>query len=292
MAVTLQPVVVVHGGAGQIDVAARAAHVAGCERAAALGLERLHAGGTSLDAVQAAVEALELDPLYNAGIGASLTEAGTIELDAALMEGTTARAGGVCVLPPFLHPIRIARAVLEDGRHVLLAAEGAAEFALEQGFETAPLSLLRTEKAVARLARWRAGAVGEGWAGGTVGAVACDREGRVAAATSTGGTVGKRLGRVGDSPILGAGTWADDRRGACSTTGVGEAMLRMGLARSACEALRPTKGKISDPEKVAQEMMSELAERFEATGGLILVTPDGRVGIAHSTETMSTAVAR
>lgn len=279
----MKPVVVVHGGAGSIGAASREAHVRGCERAAERGLAVLLAGGSSLDAVQAAVEVLEDDPLFNAGTGGSLTSAGTLELDAALMEGTTLRAGAVCSLPPFAHPIAIARAVMEKSRHVLFAAEGAAAFAREQGFS--PSDTMITPAAVDRLARWRAGQVGEGWAGGTVGAVACDAQGHVAAATSTGGTVGKRPGRVGDSPILGAGTWADDTTAACSATGIGEAILRVGLTRTACDAA-PLGA------QAAVEHALQVLGRIGADAGLILVTPTGDVGIARNTETMTHAVAR
>lgn len=262
----------------------RAAHVAGCERAAAAGFEILRDGGSALDAVQRAVQVLEDDPLYNAGTGGSLTRAGTLELDAALMDGATLRAGAVCALRPFPSPIAIARRVLDDGQHVLLAAEGAAAFAREHGFE--PSDAMITDKARERLQRWRDGQVGEGWAGGTVGAVACDGQGHVAAATSTGGTVGKRPGRVGDSPILGAGTWADDETGACSATGVGEAILRVGLARVACEAAA------SDPQAAVRAALARLEARVGGEAGLILVTSDGRVGVARNTETMSHAIAR
>lgn len=279
----MKPVVVVHGGAGSIGAASRDAHMRGCEIAAARGLAVLVAGGSALDAVQAAVEVLEDDPLFNAGTGGSLTSAGTLELDAALMEGTTLRAGAVCSLSPFTHPIAIARAVMEKSRHVFFAAEGAAAFAREQGF--ASDDAMVTQSARERLARWRAGQVGEGWAGGTVGAVACDAHGRIAAATSTGGTVGKRPGRVGDSPILGAGTWADDMTAACSATGIGEAILRVGLARTACDAA------VGGAQRAVEHALSVLEQRVGADAGLILVTSSGDVGIARNTETMTHAIA-
>jgi beta-aspartyl-peptidase (threonine type) len=280
----MKPVLVVHGGAGSIAMASREAHVRGCEIAAARGLEVLLAGGSALDAVQAAVEVLEDDPLFNAGTGGSLTAAGTLELDAALMEGTSLRAGAVCSLAPFTHPIAIARAVMEKSRHVLLSAEGAAAFAREQGF--VPNEAMITESARVRLERWRAGQVGEGWAGGTVGAVACDAQGHVAAATSTGGTVGKRPGRVGDSPVLGAGTWAEDTTAACSATGIGEAILRIGLTRTACDAAA------MGAQRAVEHALQVLDARIGADAGLILVTPTGDVGIARNTETMTHAVAR
>ncbi|MAQ15527.1 MAG: hypothetical protein CMN30_12120 [Sandaracinus sp.] len=282
----IAPVVVTHGGAGRVGADRLDAHVAGVARAAEAGLAVLEAGGTALDAAQRAVEAMETDPLYNAGTGGSLTEAGTLELDASLMEGAFLRGGAVCCLPPFEHPVALARALLEDGRHVMLAGEGAARFAAAVGIEASTPEAMITESAKARLEGWREGRVGEGWAGGTVGAVVCDAGGHVVAATSTGGTVGKRVGRVGDTPILGAGTWADDRTGACSCTGIGEAILRFGLARTVCEG----------PEASAQDAARVALRAFEARvsgeGGVIFVRPDGTVGIARNTETMSHAIAR
>jgi len=282
-----EPVVVAHGGAGRVAADRLDAHVAGVAAAAEAGLAVLAAGGTALDAAQRTVEVMETDPLYNAGTGGSLTELGTLELDASLMEGTELRAGAIGCLPPFRHPIRIARAVLDEGRHVMLAAEGAAAFAEAAGFERAPLEAMITASARARLERWRDGRVGEGWAGGTVGAVVADGKGHVAAATSTGGTVGKRPGRVGDTPIVGAGTWADDRRGACSCTGIGETILRFALARDACERLRE-----HGATESAKAAIAAFGERVAGVGGLILVAPDGSVGIAKNTETMSHALAR
>jgi len=282
-----EPVVVAHGGAGRVPEERLEAHVAGVAAAAEAGFAVLEAGGSALDAAQRTVEVMEADPIYNAGTGGSLTEAGTLELDASLMEGAGLAGGAICSLPPFLHPIRIARAVLDDGRHVMLAAEGAAAFAEAHGFEPATLAAMVTESARRRLERWREGKVTEGWAGGTVGAVVADGRGHVAAATSTGGTVGKRRGRVGDTPILGAGTWADDLTGACSCTGIGEAILRFALARDACERLRG-----GEASAAAQAAIAAFGERVAGEGGLILVAPDGSVGIARNTETMSHAIAR
>ncbi len=282
-----EPVVVAHGGAGRVQADRLDEHVAGVAAAAEAGLAVLEAGGSALDAAQRTVEVMEADPIYNAGTGGSLTEAGTLELDASLMNGADLSGGAVCTLPPFLHPIRIARAVLDDGRHVMLAGEGAATFAEGAGFERSTLAVMGTESARQRLERWREGQVSEGWAGGTVGAVVCDGAGHVAAATSTGGTVGKRPGRVGDTPILGAGTWADDRTGACSCTGIGEAILRFALARDACERLRGEEAAIA-----AQTAIAAFGDRVAGEGGLILLAPDGSVGIARNTETMSHAIAR
>ncbi|MFW5877125.1 MAG: isoaspartyl peptidase/L-asparaginase family protein [Myxococcota bacterium] len=280
-----RPVVVVHGGAGRVPPE-RAAHVAGCRKAAREGLLVLRAGGDALDAVQRAVECMEEDPHLNAGRGSALTSEGGIELDASLMEGTTLRAGGVCALPPFLHPIRIARAALEEGTHVLYAADGAAAFARRQGFEPTTLEALRTEGALRRLRDERS--AGPGTGRGTVGAVACDAAGHVAAATSTGGTTGKCPGRVGDSAIPGAGTHADDAAGAASATGDGEALLRGGTTRTTVDLLR----RGLPAREAARRAVEDLDQRFGGTGGVIVVSVTGEVGMAWSTESMAHAVAR
>lgn len=285
---TIRPIVVVHGGAGDVDPDKREAHVAGCARAAEQGLRVLEVGGSSLEAAARAVEILEDDPLYNAGTGACLTEDGTLELDASVMDGSTRRGGAVTVLSPFQHPIRIALEVLREGKHVLYAADGADAFALAHGFLRAPPDSMITEAARERLARHLAGKVGEGWAGGTVGAVACDARGRVAAATSTGGTVGKRRGRVGDTPILGAGTYADDAGGACSATGIGETILLACLSRAAVD--RMAAGTPAD--EAAKRAIEVFAARFEGSGGIVVVDREGRPGIAWNTRTMSHAIAR
>jgi beta-aspartyl-peptidase (threonine type) len=260
-------------------------HIAGCERAARAGAAVLEGGGSALDAVQCAVEVLEADPLFNAGTGACLDEDGHLALDASIMEGTGLRAGAVCVLPAFEHPVAIARAVLERSPHVLLAAEGAVRFALANGFVAADEAAMITALARERLDAARERRVTEGWAGGTVGAVARDVHGHVAAATSTGGLVNKAKGRVGDSPILGAGTYADDAAGACSTTGDGEAMMRLAVAKTCIEWLRFQVA----PEAAARSVLTLLRDRTAGEGGLLLVDRDGRVGLARSTRTMSWA---
>ena len=276
----------VHGGAGHVTADRRATHVEGCRRAARAGAAVLRDGGSALDAVEVAVRALEDDPLFNAGTGASLNAEGRVELDASIMEGHGLRAGGVCALPPFAEPIAIARAVLEDGRHVLYAAEGAARFAREKGFRMVDDQQLVTEAARLALANVRSGHAPSNWAGSTVGAVARDASGHCASATSTGGTINKRVGRVGDSPLIGAGTYADDEAGAVSTTGLGEAMIRLGLARTATERMRAG----ASAEQAAEQAIQHLRARLDATGGLIAVDRFGGWGLARSTETMSWAV--
>ncbi len=275
--------IAVHGGAGDVHKDKRAAHADGCAIAARAGAEILRAGGSALDAVQRAVETLEDDPRFNAGTGACLTENGNLELDASIMNGADLAAGAVCALPPFLHPIAIARAVLDDGRHVLYASEGAARFAEEHGFKRELPDAMITGTVRERFAR--GASAPEGYAGSTVGAVARDKHGHVAAATSTGGTFFKRDGRVGDTPIVGAGTYADDEAGAASATGMGEAIIRVCLAKSVIDWLKQGLG-AEDSARAAALLMEE---RGRGRGGLVLVDARGRFGFARTTPTMSWA---
>ena len=283
----VRPSVLVHGGAGAVEPTRRAEHLEGCRQAALVGAEILRAGGSALEAVEAAVKAMESSPIYNAGTGACLTRDGTLELDAAIMCGAGLRLGAITCVPPFEHPISIARTLQHEGGHVFLAGEGAAGFAEAHGFERADPQSMITELARERLERRRRGEVGRGWAGGTVGAVAADGKGHVAAATSTGGTVGKSSGRVGDTPVPGAGTWADDRTGACSATGIGEDILRVGLARNACAAIAAG----LEPRAAAVQSIDDMAARIDGSGGLILMDRAGQWGAAFNTEMMSYAVA-
>lgn len=284
-------VILVHGGAGDIDGSRVPAHAAGCLAAAEVGAAILRDGGDALDAVEASARALEDDPIFNAGTGACLNEDGDIELDASIMEGTKLRGGGVCALPPFTNPISIARAALEDGRHVLYAGAGAARFAEEKGFVRTTLEALRTDAA---LERWRAvkeKRAESNWAGGTIGAVARDANGHVAAATSTGGAMNKRAGRVGDSPILGAGTYADDLLGAVSATGKGESFIRTTFAVRLAESLAALRRK-GGLGPAALALLAELQRRVGGDGGTIVVDADGRAAAAHSTKTMSYGLVR
>jgi beta-aspartyl-peptidase (threonine type) len=201
------------------------------------------------------------------------------------MDGATLAGGAVASISGFQHPIAVAREVLRDGRHVLYAADGAAAFARSRGFPAVDPASMITQGARDRLALTLRGAADGGWAGGTVGAVARDSGGHVAAATSTGGTVGKRAGRVGDSPILGAGTYADDLAGAFSGTGDGEGYLRTAIGARACFWLEQG----TPVDEVARRAIVLLRERANAAGGVILVDRAGRVALARSTATMSWA---
>jgi len=291
--------IVVHGGAGDVPTDSVRARIDGCERAAAEGAKVLAAGGSALDAVQRAVEVLESDPLFNAGTGACLDSDGHIALDASIMDGKDLRAGAVCSLPAFEHPIAIARRVMDATPHVLLAAEGASRFAVAQGFVPADEASMITDAARRKWEAARAKGTTESWAGdapstsgGTVGAVARDQSGHVAGATSTGGMVNKLVGRVGDSPIVGAGNYADDEAGACSTTGHGEAMIRVCLAKTAVEGLRTRTNAALTPEQISREAISLMHRRTAQTGGLIVVSHDGSIGLARTTRTMSWACVR
>jgi beta-aspartyl-peptidase (threonine type) len=278
--------VLVHGGAGVAIPELREAARAACLRAAARAAEVLAAGGWALDAVQAATEILEDDPSLASGTGAALTRDGTVELDASIMEGTGLRAGAVCALPPYRNPVAIARAVLDDGEHVLYAGAGADAFARARGFRPAAHDELITPRMQAQLALWLAQRAARERSD-TVGAVARDVRGRVACATSTGGTLGKRPGRVGDSPIVGAGGYADDHLGAVSATGEGEGILRVALARSVLAALEAG----AAPEAALRRELERMASRVGAVGGLILVTPTGQLAWARSTADMPWAAA-
>ncbi len=274
--------VLVHGGAGDLASDRAAAHVAGAHAAARAAAELLRAGATALDAVERAVFVLEDDPCFNAGTGSCLNAEGLVSLDAALMEGSKLRAGAVCAMRPFLHPIAIARAVLEDGRHVLYASEGAEQFAIEHGFRAVTSEAMTTVEARAKWSAARTEPGTPGGSGGTVGAVARDVRGAVAAATSTGGLVNKRVGRVGDSAILGAGTYADDDGGACSATGAGEAIMRVVLAKMATDPLRAR----VHPEDAARAAIRTMGVRVGGAGGVILVDRFGRLGLARNTPSM------
>ncbi len=265
----------VHGGAGTIAAERDEPLRAGCAQAAAVGAALLEAGGSAADGVVAAVEVLEENPEFNAGHGAVLNRAGEIEVDACLMSGERA-IGAVAAVPWFRHPIRLARLVLEDGEHVLLCGRGALAFAREHGIEPDSPEEMITARARARFAD-----LGD-TRGDTVGACARDQDGRLAAATSTGGTARKRPGRVGDAPLAGAGTWADGSLGAVSATGDGEAIIRTLASRRAVEFLA-----LGHPPFVAAEAaVEEIAGVGRGQGGLILVDRQGRIGRACNAQAM------
>jgi len=276
---TRSATIVVHGGAGRESPGERPARRAGVRRAVEAGWRVLAAGGGALDAVVAAVALLEDDPAFNAGLGSVLTSDGEIEMDASVMAGDTLAAGAVGAVRGVRNPVQLARAVLEEGREVLLVGASARALAAARGLVVCEPEALVTEEA---RQRWQAQQPGPGE---TVGAVARDARGHVAAATSTGGVAGKRSGRIGDSALIGAGTYADDRLGAGSATGPGEAIIRLCLVRSALELL----GRGLHPSFAAGHALAELRQWTGALAGLILVDPAGRIGAMWTTESMATA---
>ncbi len=265
------PSIIVHGGAGPIKDDSLPARLDGCRAAAVAGWEMLRAGGNALDAAEAAVIVLEDNPLFNAGTGSTLNSLGQVEMDAAIMEGTALRAGAVAAVTGIRNPIALARRVLEDGRHVMIAGAGALLFARAGGFpECAPASLIVDSEKL----RWDS-------KHGTVGCVAFDQHGNLAAATSTGGVFNKLPGRVGDSPLIGCGTYAN-RFGAVSCTGYGEAIIRVVMARAAVQSLQDG----SEPSAAAGMALANLAALTGSSAGLILIDSQGRVGYANNTTHM------
>lgn len=277
------PTLIVHGGAGA-NPSDAGEFRQGVRSAVLAGWRVLAAGGGALDAVEGAVRALEDDPRFNAGRGSVLNRDGAIEMDASIMEGDRLQCGAVGALARVANPITVARRVLQSRRHVLLVGEGALAFARSAGIpECDPASLVtdRQRKRHAELARQPAAQ-----AGGTVGAVALDRSGTIAAATSTGGTPGKLPGRVGDSALIGCGTYADSSIGGVSCTGDGEAIVRVVLGHRALAYLKDA----DDPDYAAKVAVDLLVEEGGGQGGLILIDWRGRVGFATSTRLMPVAV--
>jgi beta-aspartyl-peptidase (threonine type) len=242
----------------------------------------MEAGGSALDAVEAAVVALEDDPQFNAGVGSCLNVEGEVEMDASIMSGEDLRFGAVALVRDARNPVRLARAVMERTPHAFLAGEGARRLALEAGLSLVDPGALITPRALRHWREARARLPSPG--GGTVGAAAIDGAGHLAAATSTGGMLMKRVGRIGDSPLPGCGTYADDSAGAASATGNGEAILRVLLTRAVCERL----GAGEAPEEAARGGMAALA-RVHGNGGVIVVDRRGRIGAAFNTARMSRA---
>lgn len=266
--------IIVHGGAGPLREEYVGPARAGCREAAMAGWEVLENGGAALDAVVAAVTVLENNPVFNAGTGAALNADGGVQLDASIMNGEGLKAGAVAAVERVRNPIQLARMVLEDGRHVLLVADGAERFAREHGMEPCDPSELITER---RRKRWEA-------RHGTVGCVARDSQGHFAAGTSTGGISGMLPGRVGDSPQIGSGTYASDA-GGVSCTGIGEAIIRVVLAKSAADRLSAG----LDATRAATEAMDLFARQTASEAGLIVIDSHSRAGFARNTSHMPVA---
>ena len=288
------PVLVVHGGAWDTPADMVEAHLQGVRHALAQGWRVLERGGSSLDAVQTAVVCMEDDETFDAGRGSFLTRDGHVQLDALLMDGGTLRAGGVGCVEHIRNPIKAARIVLEESPHVYFVAEGAERFVQQHGMELCRNEDLIIERELARLkdaqAREAAGKPDLTFAGpqfghDTVGAVALDANGNIAAGTSTGGTLNKTPGRVGDSSLIGCGCYADNQSGAASLTGWGEPIMKLVLAKWATDRV----GQGQAPDITANEALQYLHRRLQGHGGMILLDGKGRYGIAHNTPKMAWA---
>jgi L-asparaginase / beta-aspartyl-peptidase len=281
---------VIHGGAGNIERAKTTPERdkvirEGLDRALQAGSTVLAGGGTALDAVEAVIRVLEDDPHFNAGRGSVLTADRKSELDASIMDGSNRAAGAVAGVTHTKNPISLARAVMEKSPHVFLARDGADQFSRETGLQQVPPEYFRTAEREAQLQAFQVkklSALDVEYKFGTVGAVALDSHGHVAAGTSTGGMTGKKWGRIGDSPVIGAGTYADDRACAVSATGWGEYFIRVGVAHEICARVR-LKGESA--RQAADAVMAEVKE-LGGQGGVIVVTPRGERAYSFNTPGM------
>lgn len=304
---THDPTLLVHGGAWAIPADAAEDHKEGVRRALEAGHAIVARGGSALDAVEAAVTILEDDPTFDAGRGSFLTSDGRVQMDALLMDGGRMKAGGVACVERLRNPIQAARLVLEQSPHVYFVGAGAELFAQSHGMALIDNGELVMDRERERLetarARAAAGLADETFSGieddkgpetaasfdshDTVGAVALDAYGNLAAATSTGGTLNKTPGRVGDSSLIGCGCYADNLAAAVSLTGWGEPIMKLVLGKWATD--RVAAG--AAPEIAAREAIAYLYNRLGGHGGMILLGPDGRFGLAHNTPAMAWGVA-
>jgi len=287
----VDPVLVVHGGAWAMPDDVVEDHRRGVLKALNSAWEVLAAGGTALKAVEEAVVVMEDDETFDAGLGSFLTADGKVQMDALIMDGATLRAGGVGCVERIRNPIRAARLILSESPHVYFVAQGAEEFVAGLGIELIDNQELVIDRERSILAAAKSDAAAGKrdltFAGhDTVGAVALDSSGHLAAATSTGGTVNKTPGRVGDSSLIGSGCYADDQSGAVSLTGWGEPIMKLVLGKWATD--RVANG--SAPELAAREAIGYLNSRVNGHGGLILLDARGRYGIAHNTPRMAWGV--
>ncbi len=285
-----RPTILVHGGAWEIPGELRQDGIEGCSKAAAVGWDVLTSGGSALQAVEASVRALEDNPTFDAGRGSVLNAAGEIELDAIIMDGRDLDMGAVMAVKHVCHPVTLARLIMTESKHNILVSDGAETFAQEHGLSPVPSWHLLVER---ERERWCSREAEEEPSeaplpqqpAGTVGAVALDVEGHLAAATSTGGTSNKYPGRVGDSPLVGSGAYADDRTGAVSATGEGEDLMRIVISKTACDYL----GRGMTAQEAAEAAIDLLSERTGGRGGLIVLDRHGGIGIAHCTPCLAHA---
>ncbi len=280
--------IAVHGGAFAYPEHDLELYRNGCHRALELGLEILQSGGSSVDAVQAAVVQMENDVVFDAGVGSYLDESGGVTLDSAIMSGNDLDVGAVAAVSGVPNPILLARAVLESS-HALLVGEGAQAFALRSGVPTCEPDELVIPREQDRWEGFMRDGAPEDWVeamfGDTVGAVALDRFGNLAAGTSTGGSMGKPRGRVGDTPVIGAGLYADSRQGAAAVTGHGERIIPLLWASRAVDLMA---GGLDGPEAAHQSL--QVLDRLSAKGGVVVIDPLGRAGAAFNAPYMAYAV--
>ena len=291
-----KPILVVHGGAWAMPDDAVDAHLNGVRNALRAGWQVLEEGGTAVDAVEEAVVVMEDDETFDAGRGSFLTRDGHVQMDALIMDGKTLRAGGVGCVEKVRNAIRLSRLVLDESPHVYFVGEGAERFAQEHGMSlidnselVLPREVERLRKVQALLAEGKADPTfaGAEFADDTVAAVARDPFGNLAAATSTGGTVNKTPGRVGDSSLIGCGCYADNLSAAVSCTGWGEPMMKLVLAKWAADHVQPGKENAQSTAELAIQMLSQ---RLKGHGGLIVLDAHGHYGIAHNTPRMAWGV--
>jgi beta-aspartyl-peptidase (threonine type) len=283
------PVIVIHGGAWAIPDRLVEVNIHGVEEATGKGWSVLGRGGLALDAVMVAVNCLEDNPVFDAGVGSVLTEEGTVEMDAMIMDGATLGAGAVAGLYDIRHPIELARVVMEKTPHVLMIGEGARRLAEKYGVEKLAQSKLVTDEARQELIEWlEKKRLGASFGHETVGAVALDEKGNIAAATSTGGVTGKLVGRVGDVPIVGSGGYADNKIGGVSSTGHGESIMKVNLSRlvlTYMEAGNPI-------QEAADKALAYMSQRVGGSGGVVALDTNGNVGHSYTTKRMVWASAR
>jgi beta-aspartyl-peptidase (threonine type) len=284
--------IALHGGAGtlprsEMNAEQEQFYRLGLERALSAGYSVLEGGGASLDAVTRAIVVLEDDPLFNAGRGSVFTIDGRNELDASIMDGSTLKAGAVCGLRHIKNPITLARTVMDQSDYVLLCGDGAEEFALERGFDLVPGGYFHTSARWQQLERIRLGDTSLSALTishvGTVGAVALDSRGRLAAGTSTGGMTGKRYNRIGDSPIIGAGTYADDRSCAVSATGHGEIFIRAAVAHDISARMRFGQ---RDLQTAVREVVHGELAALQGEGGVVAIDRHGEISMEFNSEGM------
>ena len=279
----VKPVIIVHGGAWGIPDRLVDANLNGVEESVKAGWKVLEAGGSALDAVVAAVNVLEDNPSFDAGIGSVLTEDRTVEMDALIMDGSNLDAGAVAGLKDVRYPIRLARKVMEETPHVMMIGEGANRLADEFGLERITQEELVTEEARLEFEEWSEKAeYGDSFSHDTVGSVALDSDGNIAAATSTGGVTGKKVGRVGDVPLIGSGGYADNRVGGVSTTGHGEAIMRVNLAKLVLTYMEMG----MHIQEASEKALGYMALRANGSGGLIALDADVNMGYAFTTKRM------